>query len=173
LDKIKNSADILKNNYLTLDPTGFASFPVYINEDEIICFSGLQINSDKWDQCARINARMWIDPHYRHNYLTKMTNPNRFLNTRYLLPIQIKRAQELNIDTVFISREGDYRRFLKRYCDLILLNTGYEFTVLDHRYNVCGNIHTVPDSCCQLVAIHSFSGTINDWNTSMLKYQIL
>lgn len=172
IDKISNGNDSLKNNYVTLDPTSFASFPVLIENDEIVCFSGLQINPEKWGACARINARMWIDPRYRHNYLTKMTNPERFLNTRYLLPIQIEHAKKLNIDTVFISREGRYKKFLERYCDLILLNTGYKFTVLDHRYNVCGNIQPIPHTCSQLVAVHSFSGTNDDWSNNMLQYQL-
>lgn len=172
VDTIINSMDPLKDNYLTIDPTSFASFPVLIENDTIVCFSGLQINTERWGECARINARMWIAPEYRHRYLTKMTIGDRFLNTKYLLPVQLKRAQELNIDTVFISREGNYRKFLYRYCDLILLNTGYKFTVLESRYNVCGALEHVPEECSQLIAVHSFSGSKNIWNNNMKQYQL-
>jgi hypothetical protein len=172
IKKIQDGNDALKENYVNLNPEKFLCFPVLIENDQIICFSGLQQDTQRWGECARINARMWICPQYRHNYLTKMSDSERFFNTRYLLPIQLKRAQELNIDTVFISRGGDYRRFLNRYCDLIQLNTGITFNVLEHRYNVCGQLNPVPSDCSQLIAVHSFSNSMKVWNNNMSQYQL-
>lgn len=172
IDTISNSNDKLRDNYINLDPTEFVSFPVLIENDKITCFSGLQRNPERWGDCARINARMWIAPEHRHHYLTKMTRGDKFVNTRYILPIQLQRAQELGIDTVFISREGPYSKFLKRYCDLIRLNTDRQFTVLPDRYNVCGSLDPVPESCRQLIAVYSFSQNFNIWNRDMIKYRL-
>ena len=172
LTRIASGNDQLRSNYLDLDPRSFLSFPVLIKDDMIICFSGLQSNQDKWGTCARINARMWISPEYRHDYLMKMTSGDKFVNTKYLLPVQLEIAKQSGIDTVFISREGDYRRFLERYCDLILQNTGHKFTVLPDRYNVCGNIVPAPRSCSQLIAVYSVSGTMTEWNSNMAEHRL-
>jgi hypothetical protein len=173
LERIASGHDPLKKNYVDLDPRKFLCFPALVDRDDIICFSGLEVNQDRWGPCARINTRMWIDPRHRHQYLTKMDRPEKFLNTRYLLPVQLARAQEAGIDTVFISREGNYRRFLNRYVKLIHHNTGHSFTVLPHRYAVCGDISPTPPSCRQLIAIHSFSGDLSTWHSSMSRHVII
>lgn len=171
--KIAGGDDPLKKNYVGLDPRKFLCFPALVEGDSITCFSGLEVNQDRWGPCARINTRMWIDPQHRHHHLTKMDRPEKFVNTRYLLPVQLSRAQEAGIDTVFISREGNYRRFLNRYVKLIEHNTGHSFTVLPHIYAVCGDISPTPPSCRQLIAVHSFSGDLSTWHSSMAKHVIV
>ena len=173
LKKIRLSNDPLKKNYLNLTPNDFVCLPVLIRNEEIICFSGLQINESKWGKgIGRINARMWIDPSHRHLGLGKMENSDKFFNTKYLLPHQIEKSKEFNLDTLFISREGNYRKFMEKYCDLILSNTGCQFKLLDNCYNVCGDIPSIPDSCKQLIAWFSFSNNYEIWDHQMGKHRL-
>jgi hypothetical protein len=173
LKKIRTSDDPLKKNYLNLTPDDFVCLPVLIENKKIICFSGLQINENKWGkEIGRINARMWIDPSYRHLSLGKMENPDKFFNTKHLLPLQIQKSKEIGLDTLFISREGSYRNFMEKYCDLIFSNTGYRFKLLDRRYNVCGEIPAIPESCKQLIAWFSFSSNYEIWDRHMGKHQL-
>jgi hypothetical protein len=173
IDKISKSDDPLKENYLTLTPQDFVCLPVLIKDDEIICFSGLQLNKTRWtEHFARINARMWIAPEWRHRGPGKMTKASKYLNTQYLLPVQLEYARSINLQGVFISREGNYRRFLQQYCELIKVNAGVEFTVLDGMYNVCGCLDPVPESCKQLIALHTFRGDVESWNTAMAQHKL-
>jgi hypothetical protein len=173
LEKIRISNDPLKKNYLNLTPGDFVCLPVLIENKKIICFSGLQINESKWGkEIGRINARMWIEPSHRHLSLGKMKNSDKFFNTKYLLPLQIQKAKEIGLDTLFISREGSYRNFMEKYCDLIFSNTGHRFKLLDRCYNVCGDIPIIPESCKQLIAWFSFSNNYEIWDRHMGKHQL-
>jgi len=68
LENIVNGDDELKNNYINLTPRDFVCWPVLIDNNEIVCFSGLQINYSRWsDKFARINSRFYISPKYRHH----------------------------------------------------------------------------------------------------------
>jgi hypothetical protein len=174
IDKIANSNDPLKENYVTLTPADFVCLPVLIHRDEIICFSGLQLNSDRWtEHYARINARMWIAPEWRHHGPGKMTQSSKYLNTQYLLPVQLEYARSRDLKGVFISREGNYRRFLERYCELIKANTGAEFMVLNNIYNVCGCLNPVPESCKQLIALCTFDNNTDNWHNAMSRHEII
>ena len=63
INLIRSSNDKLKDNYLSLVPTDFLSFPALIENDEIICFSALQSNKDRWgEKIARCSTRMWVHP---------------------------------------------------------------------------------------------------------------
>ena len=170
--KIKNGTDELKNNYVNLTPNDFECLPVLIKNDEIITFSGLQIRSDRWaPNIGRVNSRMWIAPEHRHANLIKCEyNPDKYYNTRYLLKMQIERAIEIGLKSVFISREGNYKTTLKAYCNLVFKNTGYRFNILSNRYNVCGPMNEIPESCRQLIAVCDFQDGY--WDHSMSHYII-
>lgn len=173
LDIIVNSNDELKDNYISLTPDDFVCWPVLVNNDEIVCFSGLQANCERWgDQFARINSRFFISPKYRHQTPGKLTDCKKFLNTRHLLPIQIYKAKELGFAGIFMSREGDHKRVFEKYVDLAYKNTGYCFNVLADRYNVCGHLSPVPESCKQWIAVHCFNNNSNTWNQHMKQFKV-
>ena len=174
LEIIVKSNDDLKKNYISLKPSDFVCWPVLIENDKIVCFSGLQINSERWsNKFARINSRFFISPTYRHRNPGKLKNQDKFLNTKYLLPIQIKKAKELKLSGVFMSREGDHKRVFEKYSDLAFRNTGHYFKILDHRYNVCGCLNSIPNSCKQWIALHLFECDEKIWHESMNKFKII
>jgi hypothetical protein len=152
---IKNSNDSLKNNYVNLLPTNYASFPVVIQDDKIVCFSALEINEERWGKgIGRCSTRMWIHPDYRHS--GKFTGGDKFLNTTYCLPIQLARAKIENLDCVFISREYNLYGF-EEYSKLIKTNSNTEFVMETHRYNVCGSLYPIPESCKQWVMVYNLT----------------
>ena len=173
IDIILSNNDELKNNYLTLSPGDFISWPVLIDNGEIVCFSGLQQNKERWgDKFARVNSRFFINPKYRHNWPGRMENLERFLNTRYLLPMQISTAKELGFQGVFMSREGDHKKVFELYVDLAYRNTGYYFEVLKDRYNVCGCLQPIPESCKQWIAVHCFCSNTQLWHEVMNQHLV-
>jgi hypothetical protein len=168
---ITNSNDSLKNNYVNLIPNNYASFPVVIQDDKIVCFSALEINEERWGKrIGRCSTRMWIHPDYRHT--GKLSGGNKFLNTTYCLPIQLARAKIKNLDCVFISREYNLKGF-DQYAKLIKTNTNTEFIMESHRYNVCGSLYPVPESCKQYVMLHYLTDMGQQcWVQYMEKYQL-
>lgn len=173
LDVINDSNDELKNNYVSLTPDDFVCWPVLIENDEIVCFSGLQQNVERWgDRFARVNSRFYISPKYRHQNPGKLTDYKKFLNTRYLLPLQLQVAVDLGLLGVFMSREGDHKRVFEKYVNLANQNTGYYFEILAHRYNVCGHQNPTPESCKQWIAICLLRGDLNSWNQQMNQFKI-
>lgn len=171
---IKHSDDKLKDNYISIDFNQFLSFPCVIENDKIICFSGLQYDISKWGRnIARCSSRLWIHPEYRISSLSNFSGGNAFLNTTYCMPIQIQKAKSKNISALFISRKDKIKGF-QRYLDLIKINCNVEFKINEHRYNVCGNTPTVIDSCEQYVATHFLSPSGKDaWISSMINYLII
>jgi hypothetical protein len=168
LEIINASDDYLKENYLTLTPKDFICWTVLVNNNKIVCFSGLQENKERWgSQFSRINSRFYIAPAYRHNWPGKFVETDKFLNTRHLLPVQIKDAKELGFKGIFMSREGNHKKAFELYADLAYRNTGYYFEVLDNQYNVCGNLTPIPESCKQWVAVHCFDGNTDLWLNGM------
>lgn len=167
---ILESTDELKDNYINLDPREFVSFPVVIIDNKIVCFSALQINEERWGKgIGRCSTRMWIHPDYRHG-LTKFTGGNKFLNTTYCLPLQLAAAKLNNLDCVFISREHNLLGFAE-YSKLIKINCNTGFLLESKKYNVCGSLDPVPDSCKQWVMIHYLTDNGEEcWNRNMKKY---
>jgi hypothetical protein len=174
LNVIKSHNDELKNNYLNLSPTDFVCWPVLIDGDEIVCFSGLQKNVERWgDKFARINSRFFINPKFRHKGPGKLLHSEKFLNSRHLLPIQISKAKQLGFKGVFMSREGDHRKAFELYVDLAYRNSNHHFKVLNDRYNVCGSLEPIPESCKQWVAVHCFNNDMQLWFDEMHRYKII
>lgn len=163
--------DRLRSNYTNLNFSEFVSFPCVLDHGEIICFSGLQFNKNKWgSDIARCSSRMWLHPEHRHTGLTKFTGGEKFINTTYCIPVQIAKARELSLSAVFISREKNPLGF-KKYTDLIKINCGLDFNIKEHRYHVCGAHALDQESCKQWVAVHELTDSGTDaWNTAMQKY---
>ena len=154
IDHVSAMDDHLKENYLNIDFGEFLSFPCLVDHEKIICFSGLQYNEKKWGRgVARCSSRMWVHPEYRIEGISKFEGGTKFLNTSYCLPQQFECAKELGIDTLFISRESNPLAF-KKYINLVKINCGVEFEVLDKRYNVCGPSRVIKPTCQQYVAVH-------------------
>jgi hypothetical protein len=167
---ILESNDELKDNYIDLDPSKFVSFPVVIVDNKIVCFSALQINEERWGKgIGRCSTRMWIHPDYRHG-LTKFNGGNKFLNTTYCVPLQLAAAKLKNLDCVFISREHNFLAFAE-YAKLIKINCNADFLLETTKYNVCGSIEPVPESCKQWVMVHRLTDDGKEcWNRNMEKY---
>lgn len=169
LARIKDSKDSLKENYLNIDPRNFISFPAVIKEGKIVCFSGVIVDKDRWGpNIARASTRMWIDYEYRFTGLTKFTGGSQFMNTSYCLPLQIKKAKEQGIQCLFISREGSSNIGFKEYLKLIKINCNVDFKLLPEKYNTCGSLNTIPESCKQFIAVHFLTANGEDvWHQQM------
>jgi hypothetical protein len=169
LKDIAKSSDPLKNNYIGLEPTEFTSFPVVIIDDKIVCFSALQINEERWGKgIGRCSSRLWIHPEYRHT--GKFTGGDKFLNTTYCLPIQLAAAKLHNLDCIFISREHNLLGFVE-YAKLIKINCNTNFYLESTRYNVCGSLDPIPESCKQWVMVHHLTtGGSALWEQQMKKF---
>jgi hypothetical protein len=173
LELISTGDDKLKNNYINLNPKDFLSFTALIEDNKIICFSALQSAYDRWGpDIARCSTRMWIHPEYRFSGMTKFTKGNKFLNSYYLLPVQFKVARRLGIKCIFMSRESNPNAF-DQWTNLVNNNTGRKFRVLEGRYNVCGNLDPIPESCKQIVSLDILDlETLEIWNAYMSKFKI-
>jgi len=169
LEKIAESSDPLKNNYAGLNPKDYLSFPAVIREGKIACFSAMNMIPDKWGNgIARISSRLWIDRQYRFEGLVKFRGGDKFMNTTYCLPMQIQKAREADIKCLFVSREGTSYLGFNEYINLIKTNTGLEFKLLPNKYNVCGSVDPIPESCKQFVAIHALTNDGEEiWNQQM------
>lgn len=171
---IRSINDSLKDNYLNINFDDFLSFPVVIENNKIICFSGLQYNEQRWGKgLARFSSRMWIHPDYRIKTFSKFTGGPKFLNSTHCLPVQFKKAQELGLDSLFISREHNLLGF-KQYIDLIKINCSLDFNIKPNRYNVCGKTYDDQEGCVQYVAVHHLTDNGNEtWIRNMTKHLIV
>ena len=167
---IKTINDRLKDNYLNINFNEFLSFPVVVKDEKIICFSGLQYNEQRWGiRVGRFSSRMWIHPDYRIQSLSKFLGGEKFLNSMYCLPVQLEKAREARLDTIFISREHNLVGF-GQYLNLLKINCGLDFEMKTNRYNVCGEDAV----CAQYVAVHNLTDMGEEiWIKNMTKYLII
>lgn len=170
---IAKSSDKLKNNYTQLDPKNFLSFTALLDNNKIICFSALQSAVDRWGHdIARCSTRMWVHQDFRFTGMTRFTQGNRFLNSFYLIPKQLEIAKKLKYSCVFMSRESNPRAFVE-WSKLVNKNTGNNFQNLKDRYNVCGSLDPIPESCKQFVSLNfADSSSLDIWNHNMEKFKI-
>tara|TARA_B100000780_G_C21069119_1_gene430103 strand:+ start:424 stop:912 length:489 start_codon:yes stop_codon:yes gene_type:complete len=105
LDDIQKGNDKLKNNYTlkNLRLQDMLTFNLVMYEDDIVAFSGLQ---NWYDGTARVNSRYYVTPKYRQYSLREKRV--RYL-WKYLMPYQIKVAEEIGFKKLFWSTEL-YRR---------------------------------------------------------------
>jgi hypothetical protein len=172
LEKISLGSDKLKNNYKEIDLTMFISFHVAVKQDEILGFSGLQYMPDRWGKSiARCMSRFYLRPDFRHGH-SIFHKP--FQITETVLPMQINDAREHGFDIVFMSREKGKFSFEKSVKYLKSKNSLIDFNLLTDRYNVCGSVEPVPESCKQYISIMNLNDQGNDtWNRDMLKHKII
>jgi hypothetical protein len=170
VDYIRQSNDTLKENYINIDFREFLSFPVLVSDNKIICFSGLQYNEQRWGVgVGRFSSRMWIHPDHRIQSMSKFSGGAKFLNSMYCLPVQMKKARERGLDTIFISREHNPVGF-GQYVDLLKINCDLDFKIKPNRYNVCGEDAV----CVQYVAVHHLTDIGKEtWIKNMTKYLII
>lgn len=174
IDYISASNDDLRENYININFKEFLSFPVVVENNKIICFSGLHYNERRWGKnLARFSSRMWIHPDYRIKGISKFSGGPKFLNSTYCLPIQLNKAREMGLDCVFISREHNLLGF-KQYVDLIKINCNLDFKIKPNRYNVCGKTYDEQEGCVQYVAVHHLTNQGNEtWVRNMTKHLIV
>lgn len=174
IDYIVTTDDLLKENYININFEEFLSFPVVVENNKIICFSGLHYNEQRWGKgIARFSSRMWIHPDYRIKGMAKFTGGTKFLNSTYCLPVQYKKAKEFGLDTIFISREHNRIGF-EQYIDLIKINCDLEFKIKPNRYNVCGGLYPDNEGCLQHVAVHHITPLAQEtWIKTMTKYLVV
>jgi hypothetical protein len=173
IKRISKSSDKLKNNYINLNPKDFPCFTAIIENNEIVCFSALQIDLKKWGQnIARCSTRMWIAPEKRFNGMTKFSSGSKFLNSYYCLPLQIQKSKDLGIKCLFMSREENPKAFGK-WAQLVNNNCRTNFIFLEDRYNVCGNLNPIPVSCKQYICLDiSNNESLSVWKKNMQKFFI-
>lgn len=175
LEKIKKygSKDRLFENYINLDPSKFLYFSLVLQNNEIISFGAIEYSPHKWgENLCRVLSRFWIDPEYRSQSLTRWSTTS----TRYSpLVLQHQLAYlETNkqIEIAMITREGRYKKSFVEIVRLANSVSKNKFAILDGRYNVCGNLDHVPDSCVQMVAMSAIKETDIKENVKQLeKYE--
>jgi len=173
IKKVSIGSDKLKENYINLNPKDFPCFTAVIENNEIVCFSALQLSLKKWGRdIGRCSTRMWIAPEKRFNGMTKFSSGPKFLNSYYCLPLQIKKSKDLGIKCLFMSREENPKAF-KKWAQLVNNNCGTNFVCLEGRYNVCGNLNPVPESCKQYISLDiSDDESLSIWKDNMEKFFI-
>jgi len=72
--------------------------------------------------------------------------------------VQLEQAKIIDLDTVFISREENLKGFAS-YIDLVQVNCNYKFVLENEKFNVCGSLDPVPESCKQWVAYFQFKNS--------------
>lgn len=145
--------DELYANYLNINLAEFVSFPVVIEDGQIVAFSGAQYRPMRWSPfVARISTRMWIHPDRRETHLTHFTPGARvWYNSELIIPRQLEViARTKTIQAVFITRHRHPRGFQK-FIDLVNLHNHMHLKVFKHPYYVCGRGYMNED-CLQYVA---------------------
>lgn len=93
----KNDKRIKNYSLTSLKLDNHLTFDLLIENDDIVCFSGLY-NLPAWGEgIFRSSNRTFVNPNYR-------TNLYNFLNPQYIVPTQVK-AHQNEIKLVFNSRE--------------------------------------------------------------------
>jgi len=166
VEQIRVSNDELKDNYLSIDFNLFKSFTAVISNEKIVAFSGLQFEPVRWgEQSGRVLSRFYIAPLHRHG----LNLFNSTLYTEFMLPRQLAAARDLNLTSVFISREHGFNSFSKFVTHMNQTIPDTNFTLLNGKYDICGIENPVPDSCKQYVALKLLSENGKDaWNKKML-----
>lgn len=126
---------------------------VIVVDDKIICFGGAEINLDRWGpNLSRVLSRFWISPNHRHR-LVKVDN----IGVNFSPIILEKNLSALEnhpeIKAAMITREGSGKNSFSRIVEISNTAVKKPFVILDKKYNVCGNLSPVPDSCKQMIAL--------------------
>lgn len=153
IEKIKNQTFPLKENYLNINLNEFLSFNIVTHDNELVCFSGLQIRPGVFPiNTARAHSRFYFSEKYRRKNLSvfrdRLNNYEipelAFPGFLVTLPKQIEKAKSLKLDAIFISREkinefSSKSKQLRLELFKKLHNEKYHLDVLPELYNVCGS----------------------------------
>lgn len=153
--------DPLYENYANLVIEDFICLTAVLDQGEIIALSGVQSKPDRWGKnTVRMSTRFWMHPKFRISALSKYDPEQRFyFNSQLMIPHQLEFLKQLGVDFAIITREGNYRRSFGKFIDLVNYHNKTTFRVLPGIYNVCDHMSVVPESCQQIVAVHSFSSS--------------
>jgi hypothetical protein len=73
---------------------------------------------------------------------------------------------------VFISREENVKGF-QEYLKLIKINCNEDFIFWTNKFNVCGSLDPVPESCKQWIATLPLTASGSAvFDTAMMQYQL-
>lgn len=152
-------SDHLYSNYSTLSISDFICLTAVLENDEIIAISGVQHLPDRWGtNIVRMSTRFWIHPDYRINSLSKFKHDYRlYFNSQLMIPVQLEFIKSLGINFAIITREGEYRRSFGKFIELVNYHNTTKFNVLPGLFNVCQPMINIPDTCKQIIAVHSFN----------------
>ena len=160
---VKNNCqeDPLYDNYVNLDLDDFICLTAVLENNEIVALSGVQSKPDRWgNNLVRMSTRFWMHPKYRITTLSKFKPDMRFyFNSQAMIPYQLNFLKTLNLKFAIITREGNYRKSFKKFIELVNHHNNTNFTVIDGLYNVCQHMDIVPESCQQIIAVHSFDNS--------------
>lgn len=151
--------DPLYENYAILDIADFICLTAVLDQGEIIALSGVQAKPDRWgNNTVRMSTRFWMHPKFRISALSKYDPAQRFyFNSQLMIPYQLEFLKKSGVNFAIITREGNYRRSFSKFIDLVNYHNKTNFRVLPGIYNVCDHMPVVPESCQQIVAVHSFN----------------
>ncbi len=116
---LKRSQDLLIKNYLQLDKKWpeYDVFNLLVQDDKIMGFSGMH-TSPYPQNIARVLSRLYYATELRRKDLAGHSLPS--YAARLMLPYQIKRAQELGKDVIFLSfQELRRRRFCQKMAEVL------------------------------------------------------
>ncbi len=154
--------DPLYENYANLDIADFICLTAVLDQDEIIALSGVQEKPNRWGKnTVRMSTRFWMHPKFRISALSKYDPEQRFyFNSQLMIPHQLEFLKTLGVRFAIITREGNYRRSFGKFIELVNYHNKTNFRVLEGIYNVCDHMPVVPESCQQIVAVHSFDTSV-------------
>lgn len=156
--------DPLYENYENLDLKDFICVTAVIDNNNIVALSGVQHKPERWgENTVRMSTRFWMHPKYRINALSKYDPVQRFyFNSQLMIPYQLNYLKTSGVKFAIITREGNYRRSFTKFIELVNYHNKTNFVVLNGIFNVCNHMLPVPESCQQIVAVHSFDNTLFD-----------
>jgi hypothetical protein len=162
--------DPLYENYKNLDLKDFICLTAVIDNNNIVALSGVQYKPERWGQnIVRMSTRFWMHPKYRINALSKYDPTQRFyFNSQLMIPHQLNYLKILGIKFAIITREGNYRRSFNKFIELVNYYNNTNFIVLNGMFNVCNHMSIVPESCQQIVAVHTFDNSSFDQELTKL-----
>jgi hypothetical protein len=154
--------DPLYENYANLDISDFICLTAVLDQGEIIALSGVQKKPNRWgNNTVRMSTRFWMHPKFRISALSKYDPEQRFyFNSQLMIPHQLEFLRKLEVKFAIITREGNYRRSFSKFIELVNYYNKTNFRVLEGIYNVCDHMPVVPESCQQIVAVHSFDNAM-------------
>ena len=153
-------SDKLYENYLNIDLGRFLSLAIVIENDKIIAFGGAEVNQSRWgDNVSRVLSRFWISPTHRHQIVSINSSKN---YSPLILDINLKSLRNHEkIKLAMITLQDDGKNSFKRIIDIANTVTENKFQILEGKFNVCGILNPVPESCKQMIGISQLDYSVD------------